>query len=151
MPVTDNEVAALRALLKGDVERHNELFAEFASDQDPVGYMVLLTAAFGRAVQRRFGESHTPWDITEFVTETRQWAEHPSTRIDQEAGERAIGAVLGEATTQGLDEGAQFDAQFQLLIALVAAERLDDAGLDAFMADARELANQMIEASDGSS
>lgn len=151
MPVTDNEVAALRALLKGDVERHNELFAEFDSDQDPVGYMALLTAAFGEAVQRRFGENHAPWDITEFVAETRAWAENPATRIDPDAGERVIGAVLGEATTQGLDEGARFDAQFQLLIALVAAERLDDAGLDAFMADARELADQMIEADNGSS
>ena len=151
MPVADDEVAALRAMLKGDVERHNELFAQIDQDRVAKYYMALLSAAFAIAVMRRFGNGHTHREIAEFVAETRLWAENPATRIDQAAGEQVIGAVLGEAPAQDVDEDAEFDAQFQLLIALVVAEKPDDAGLDAFLADARTRADEMIEARYGPS
>lgn len=151
MPVADDEVAALRALLKGDVDRHNELFSTIDRDRVARYYTALISAAFGVAVMRRFGKSHTHRDMIEFVAETRAKSENLAARIDPDAGEKVIGAVLGEATTQGLAEDAKFDAQFQLLVSLAVAEHLEDAGLDAFLSDARNMADEMIEARYGAS
>ena len=144
MPVTDDEVAALRALLKDDIEGHKQLFARLDRGHAARGYTALIAAAFGEAVLRRFGTNHTRAEVIEFVADARSRSENLAAKIDPDAGERLIGAVLGEATTEGLSRQAKMSAQFLLLAALIAAEHLDDPGLDAFMSDARKLADQLL-------
>lgn len=146
MQVTDDEVAALRAMLAGDPERFKELVDQLDRPHAAIGYTALLAAAFGEAVLRRFGKKHTHREIIEFVADARSRSENLAADIDPDAGERLIGAALGEATTQGMAREAKINAQFLLLVALIAAERLEDAGLDAFLADARSMADEMIEA-----
>lgn len=144
MPVADEQVTALRTILTGDAARYKELYAKLDRSRLGREYTALVAAAFGTAVMRRFGEQHTTRDVVEFVADARSRSENIAAKIDPEVGERLIGAVLGEATTQGISREAVANAQFLLLGALVAAEHLDDAGLDAFMEDARKLADEML-------
>lgn len=144
MPVTDDQVAALRALLRDDVDSYRQLSAALDRAEAGKGYTALVAAAFGEAVLRRFGKDHSQTDVIGFVASVRSRSENLAARIDPEAGERLIGAVLGEVTTRGLSREAKANGQFLLLVALIADERLDDAGLDAFLASARKLADQLL-------
>lgn len=144
MPVTDEQVTALRTILTGDTERGKELSANLDRAQAARGYTALVTAAFGTAVMRRFGKQHTTRDVVEFVADVRSRSENLAAKIDPDAGERLIGAALGEATTQGMARDTKITGQFLLLGALIEAEHLDDAGLDAFMEEARKLADEML-------
>src|SRR5262245_32715989 len=60
MPVTDDQVAALRALLADDQDLYKELYARLDRDRDSSGYVAIVNGAFARAVQRRFGKPHQP-------------------------------------------------------------------------------------------
>jgi hypothetical protein len=48
MAVTDEQVAALRALLTGDAAENRRLVAEFRRDGSGAGYSALVNAAFSR-------------------------------------------------------------------------------------------------------
>jgi hypothetical protein len=144
MAVTDGEVAALRAVLKDDVDQHKELFAELDRGHAAKAYTALISSAFVDAVWRRFGENRASADVVQFVADVRSRSEGLAAKIDPETGERLIGTVLGEASTAGLSREAKMSGQFLLLVALMAAERLDDDGLDAFLANARTGANELL-------
>jgi hypothetical protein len=144
MPVTDDQVAALRALLANDRERHERLFAGLDRAEAGKGYSALVTASFGRAALRRFGSGYTQADIVTFVGDLRARSAGVSEDLDPEAAERVLNAALGTASTQGLSRETKAITQILLLMGLVADEHLDDAGLDAFLADARKLADQIL-------
>src|ERR1022692_2104399 len=57
---------------------------------------------------------------------------------------RLILKVLGFGSTEDLDPNTDIKARHFLLAALIADEQLDDAGLDAFMDEARKLADQWL-------
>lgn len=50
--------------------------------------------------------------------------------------------ALGEGSIRDLDDDIVIGVQIVILSALIADERLDDSGLDQFMAEARKLADQ---------
>ena len=52
--------------------------------------------------------------------------------------------TLGDATARGLSREAKTNAQTLLLAGLISDEHLDDRGLDAFLADVRKLADQIL-------
>jgi hypothetical protein len=54
MPVTDQQFAAVHALLAGDVEKHKRLLAQLDRDKDKIGFSALIGAGFFEAVDRRF-------------------------------------------------------------------------------------------------
>jgi hypothetical protein len=58
--------------------------------------------------------------------------------------ERVIMAVLADDSLDGIDPYKSLEAQSVLLAALVYDEDLDDAGLDAFLAKARKLADEWL-------
>jgi hypothetical protein len=93
---------------------------------------------------RRFGSDYTQSDIIAFVGSVRARSERVSESLDPEVAERMLNAALGDASTQGLSREAKASAQILLLAGLIADEHLDDAGLDAFLADARKLADQIL-------
>ncbi len=67
-------------------------------------------------------------------------------QIDPRAAERMIRAVYTDEPIDDLDSATKGRTQIILLAALVNSERLGDAGLDAFLADASKLANQWLAA-----
>jgi hypothetical protein len=144
MPVTDDQVAALRALLVDDIGHHQQLFGRLDRAQARKGYPALVTAAFGQAVERRFGQHYQPGDIVSFVADVRARSDRLARDLDPDVAERAINAVLGHGTTRDLDKEAITRARLVLLGGLVADARLDDAGLDEFLAAARKLADQLM-------
>ena len=144
MPVTDDQVAALRALLHDDMDRHRQLFAGLDRAEAKKGYPALVTAAFIEAVERRFGTGSQPADIVAFVADVRARSDRLASRLDPDVSERAIQAVLGEGTVRGLDKEAVTGAKLLLMAGLIADARLDDAGLDEFLAAAKKLADQLM-------
>jgi hypothetical protein len=144
MPVTDDQVAALRALLANDRDRHEQLYAGLDRAEVGKGYNALVTASFGQATMRRFGSGYTQADLVRFVGDVRAKSAAVSESLDPEAAEVVLNAVLGNASTRGMSRENKATAQILLLMGLVADEHLDDAGLDAFLADARKLADQIL-------
>jgi hypothetical protein len=144
MPVTDDQVAALRALLSDDMSSYRQLFDGLDRAEAKKGYPALVTAAFGIAVERRFGTSYQPEDVVSFVADVRARSDRLASRLDPNVAERVIQAVLGHGTTRGLDKQALTSAKLLLLGGLIADAQLDDAGLDDFLAAARKLADQLM-------
>lgn len=54
MPVTDEQIATLRAQLRGNIVEHRRLLKQLDADEANVGYPALIAAAFITAVQQRF-------------------------------------------------------------------------------------------------
>ena len=63
-------------------------------------------------------------------------------QIDPRAAERMIRAVYSGEPVDDLDSAMKGRTQIIVLAALINGERLDEAGLDAFLADASKLASQ---------
>lgn len=144
MPVTDDQVAMLRALLSDDTDRYRQLLDGLDRAEVNKGYPALVTAAFGIAVERRFGTSCQPADIVAFVADVRARSDRLASRLDPDVSERVIQAVLGDGTVRSLDKEAVTSAKLLLLGGLIADAHLDDTGLDEFLAAARKLADQLM-------
>jgi hypothetical protein len=71
MPVTDVQMAALRALLSDDMDTYRQLFAGLDRDGINKGYSALVTAGFIEAVERRFGGGYADADVIMFVASVR--------------------------------------------------------------------------------
>jgi hypothetical protein len=105
------------------------------------GYNELITAAFVKAVIRRFGTRYTLPDIVEYVAEVRTRFRDPDRGIDPNVAERLIRKALGEGTVRGIDTKTLIHTEGVLLAALIMDEQLDDATLDTFLAEARAIAD----------
>ena len=144
MPVTDDQVATLRALLRDDMDRYRQLYDGLDRAQAKKGYPALVTAAFIEAVERRFGSGCQPADIVTFVADVRARSDRLAARLDPDIAERAIQAVLGHGSVRGLDKDAVTRAKLFLLGGMIADANLDDAALGEFLAAARKLADQLM-------
>jgi hypothetical protein len=144
MPVTDDQVAVLRALLVDDMDSYRQLFGQLDRAEAKRGYPALVTAAFGEAVERRFGQHYQPADIVSFVADVRARSDRLARELDPDVSERVINVVLGHGSARDLDREAVTRAKLVLLGGLVADARLDDAGLDDLLAAARKLADQLM-------
>lgn len=140
--ITDEHVIALRALLTGDDD-----FARLArpyAHGEVTGLDVLIVAAFGEAVQRRFGPERRVADIIGFVATVRAELDPYDEEVDPRRAERAIRAALGDPDAQAsLDKAAQALQGF-LLTALIAEEHPDEAELNRFLAYARIRAQRLL-------
>lgn len=144
MPVTDDQVMALRAYLAGDFDTHKRLFRQLDRTSARVGYPALVTAAFCEAVERRFAESGTASDVIEFIGEVRSRHLKDPDEIESRVAERVILSVFTDEEVGDLDAKVKYRTQLILLLPLIDDEQLDDAGLDAFLGEARKLADQWI-------
>jgi hypothetical protein len=142
--VTDDQVAALRALLTDDMLLYRRLFDGLDRTAAKKGYTALVTAAFAEAVERRFGQSHNPADIAGFVADIRVRSDRLARGIDPDVAERTILTALGKGSVQGLDRKSVTIAQLVLLAGVVADEHLNGDRLDVFLASARKLADQIV-------
>jgi hypothetical protein len=142
MPVTADQVATLRAYLAGDFDSHKRLFGQLDRTAAKTGYTALLTAAFFEAVDRRFAQDGTTADVVEFVADVRARHLKDADEIDPRAAERLILAIFTDEEVDDLDTETKVSTQIILLYALITDARLDDAGLDGFLAEARKLADE---------
>ncbi len=143
MAVSADEVATLRAYLSGNMDEYRRMQQQL----DPVaarsGYSALIAAAFFEAVDRRFARlGTTTADIIKYVGDVRARSARVSDALDPRAAERVIRHALGDGSIRDLDHDIVIGVQIVILSALIADERLDDSGLDQFMAEARKLADQ---------
>ena len=141
--ISTEQVTALRALLTRDFDEHQRVIAQIKPVGGLAGYYELVTAAFFEAVDRRFGSGYTLPDIVEYVAEVRTRLRNPDRGIDPNVAERLIRKALGEGTTRGIDKETLLRTESVLLTVLIMDEQLDDAALDAFLAEARALADRL--------
>ena len=142
MPVTADQLAALRSYLVGDFDTHDQLRARLDSTAARAGYAELIAAAFFKAVDQRFGKSGTDAGVVEFVGSVRSRSEGLSDKIDPSVAERLIRAVYTEEEIDDLDGETVLGTEFLLLAALIVDEQFDAAELDEFLLGARELADR---------
>lgn len=146
MPVTDDAVAALRAQLKGDQGDHKRLFAQVNAAGNTMGYAALVSAAFTEAADRRFRAHGTTADVIRFVADVRAKSPDLAERIDPKTGERLFLSALMDSPLDDLDGGTIVGTQLLLLAALTADEEPTPDQLEAYLADARTLANEWMTA-----
>jgi hypothetical protein len=144
MPVTDDQVAALRALLTDDMQLHRRVFDGLDRTAAKKGYTTLVTAAFAKGVERRFGYTYQSADIVGFVADVRARSDRLAEHLDPEISERVILTVLGDASVRDLSHSVVTSTQLLLLAGLVSDEHFDGERLDAFLVSARKLADQII-------
>jgi hypothetical protein len=96
------------------------------------------------AVERHFLPDVSPEEVIEFVAGARSRSPHFADRMDPVIAERVVMAVLTGQSLDDVDPRTSWEAQSVLMAAIVGAESLDDAGLDAFLAEARKLADEWL-------
>ena len=144
MAMTEDQVLALRAMLGNDFDQHEYLSGKLDRFNGWGDYPALVAAAFFEAAHRRFGEGYEKGDIVQFVAAARARFDPTGDQLDPVVAENLILSALKDEPLDGLNEGTVAQLQVVLLGALIADENLDDAGLDEFMADARELADEWV-------
>jgi hypothetical protein len=144
MAVSDRQVAALRALLTGNVTENRRLLGLFDRVTDGIGYSTLVSAAFYEAVNRRFGKGSQLTDAIEYVADVRSRSADLADKLDPSAGEQLIREVLTDDTTDDIDSRTSARAKLFLLAALVADEDFGGAELDQFLARVRKMADYLL-------
>jgi hypothetical protein len=144
MPVTDLQVATLRAQLAGNLAEHKRLLADLDSPADGRGYSALLTAAFYNAVDSRFTTDSTLDEVTEFVADVRARSERIRDALDPRVAERVLISAVTNAGLDDLDAEELTKTKMFLLAGIIGDQHLDDAGLDEFIAKARAFADELL-------
>lgn len=147
MPVTDHQVATLRAQLKGDGIEHQRLADQLTPEEANSEYAALVAGAFIEAVERRFlrnGKAAEASEVIEFIADIRQTDDEMSSVIDPQIGEGLIFYLLKKGGPVDADKDKVFGHQIVLLASLVGREQFTDEQLDAFLVEARFLADQLL-------
>ncbi len=148
MPVTDEQVATLRAQLKGNLAEHRRLLSELDPEEAKVGYSALIAAAFIEAAERRFLRDDRPAkesEIIEFVAKARETDDEMPDIINPQLAESMILHLLGKGQIIDADENTKLGHQIILLATLVGEEEFTDAELETFLHSARSLADDLLE------
>lgn len=148
MPVTDEQVATLRAQLQGDIDEHRRLLRRLDPDEANVGYAALIAGAFIEAAERRFisdGEPADASEIIDFVARVRENDDDSPDVINPRVAEGMLLSLLGKGEMVDADEETKLGHQIVLLAALVGEEKFTEAELDAFLSSARSLADELLE------
>lgn len=140
MPITDLQVATLRALLNHEFAKHEELVTELGGDGVRGGYYPLVTAAFGLAVQDRFTDEDAP-AASEWLQGVGAMID-TSSAIDPVIAQNLIDWILGNARNE-MGFAEQFPQLTMLLGLLVRERQFADEELDAFLQRAREYADRV--------
>ncbi|WP_143227382.1 hypothetical protein [Actinomadura mexicana] len=148
MPVTSDQISTLRAQLSGQVDEHRRLLRQLDPEQAKQGYAALVAAAFVVAVERRFrqGEKVAGDDeVIDFIASARERSDDSAEIINPEVAEKMILTLLGRGSITGIDENTKLEHQIILLAALVGQAQFDRPELDAFIAEAHSLADEILQ------
>jgi hypothetical protein len=143
MPITDAQVAPLRAQLAANIEEHRRLLAQLPPGEVRREYRMLVTAAFCVAGERRFPSGSSVADVIEFVADARSRTQRLSA-IDPRIAERVVLAVAADEDINDIDPKTSFETQLLLLAVMTADARYDAVGLEEFLTEARKLADQWL-------
>jgi hypothetical protein len=143
MPVTEDEIAVLRAHLSGNQASQEELQARLTSPAARSRYATLVAAAFFEGVDRRFADRGTA-DVIAFVADVRARSDRLSESIDPQAAERLIRSALTDEDVSDLDTETRGRLFIVMLVALASDEGFSGEGLDAFLAEARKTADRWL-------
>ncbi|MFB4311281.1 hypothetical protein [Actinomadura sp. GTD37] len=147
MPITDEQVAVLRAQLTGNREEHLRLMGQLDSNEANVSYTALVAAAFIEAAERRFiedGKVADDAEVIDFVAKVRETNDESSRLIKPQIAESMILDLLGKGAMVDADPDTRFGHQTVLLAAMVGEERFTSTELDAFLHNARSLADELL-------
>jgi hypothetical protein len=145
MPVTDDEVAALRAHLQGNQALQQELYSGMTTPAARARYSTLLAMAFFEAVNRRFGGRDSAAEVIEYVADVRARAPEVGQQIDPSAAERLIRRALTDVDVSDVSDRMRGRIFIIFLLALVSDAEYDEDQLDAFLAVARKAADDALE------
>jgi hypothetical protein len=133
--------AYIRTLVRGDREANDQLEAKLdASGWN--GFPRFLAALFFLAVDRRFGETGSHADVIKFVAELRADLTNGGPDLNAEAAETLIESILDPSIDYNIDQNMIGKIQAATVYKVLTEEDLPDSRLDAFLAEAVELANR---------
>lgn len=144
MPISDLQLATLRAQLAGDAAEHRRLLSQLDPGTDQRPYAILANAAFIETAGRRFGNRGTPAAARAFVADVRTRSETVRDSLDPPLAEQVLLTAIADGTISGIDPWAVRSTQLVMLAAMIADEQPDDAQLDEFLAAVRALAESML-------
>lgn len=142
MAVSADAVSALRAYLAGDQDEYRRTYDQLDARTQNSTYTALITAAFFEAAYRRFAKAGTTADVVDFVARVRSTSDTVAQRLDPLAAERIILSVYTDESVGDLDDKTVVGAQILLLAGLVADENFNGTELDAFIAQAKAIADE---------
>lgn len=140
------QVAALRAYLKQDLDEHERLVRQFGSDAAHATYGELVGSAFYLAARQWAAAGATFADVIDFVRNLRLQSEGLAREIDPTVAERLLRTGYIDEELAALDDDRVLRIQMLLLLAMISYGQPDDATLDRFLTEARELAHSVAEA-----
>ncbi|MFS2294111.1 MAG: hypothetical protein FWJ90_15685 [Actinomadura sp.] len=148
MPITDNQVATLRAQLTGRMDEHERLLDQLDTEEAQAGYIALVTAAFFEAVDRRFIVDEKVADraeVIDFIAYQRSAHPIAAEQLDPTIAEQVILHALGKASIgDEVDGETLLGTKILLLAALTADADFTETELETFLAKARAEANEHI-------
>jgi hypothetical protein len=138
--VTADAIDAMRAYLKGDADGYSRMVDRL----DPAAKKAhgqLIGASFYIAANRRFAANPSNSEVVKFVGNLRALSDRLAEDIDPRQAERLVRAsTFTDENVDDIDNGL-----YSLLLAgLIADEQLTDSDLDAFLEDARKLADEWL-------
>jgi hypothetical protein len=148
MPVTGEQVTALRAFLAFDPS-YQQLVGELSGSERTRWFGELVYAAFVTAARRRFSPDV---DLGASRPLRRAAADRPARLRPRPRSPRRrdpASPALGERVSSDYDDGTHALVMLFGLGELVCDEHFDQAGLDAFLADARALADARLATQSG--
>ena len=148
MPVTGEQIQTLRAFLDFD-PAYERLTRQLAGTGRWPGFSELVVSAFVTAARRRFAPAWTSAQIVRFTAQVRNSLRPHGVDLDPLTTETLLRQALGDPVTSTYDDTTQAQVMLYVLGELVASEHLGQAGLDAFLAEARELADAGLDARSG--
>lgn len=120
---------------------------QLTPDEANSEYAALVAGAFIEAVERRFlkdGNAAEETEVIDFVAEVRQTDVDMANVIDPSISEGLILFLLRRGDKVDADKNKVFGHQMVLLSFLVGQAHYADEELDAFLIEARNLADQLL-------
>jgi hypothetical protein len=152
MPVTDMQIAVLRAFLTHEGDRLTTLAYQLG-EAGMLGYVRLAEAALSVTARRRFAPRLTNADLVKFVAAVRtaRLSDGDEFDFDPVVGEYVLRYSLGQPVKQALDLESRLVAVVALLDALAEEELTSEADINSLLAEARLLADRWQVGSDDGS
>ncbi|MEU8123084.1 hypothetical protein AB0C21_30610 [Spirillospora sp. NPDC049024] len=149
MPTTDDQVAALHALLAGHREEHRQLLNQLDRAEANKGYSALLAAGLFEAIERRFivdGKVVDRAEVIAFVASVRERGDEMPDLINPEVAERIILRMLDQGgSVSDIDADTMIRHQIILLAGLIGDANLSESELNEFMRKIRVDADELLE------
>lgn len=146
MPVTESQMAAMRAYLEDDFERHKEIFNDLALILRQNEFPVLVSAAFNTALEKALSPSITEAQISTLVAQIREGYFKDPEALNPAIAEKLIRFWAGDdEALDGIDPVESVKTQYLLIRPLVHEAGIPDSGLDTYLNEVEALANDWLQ------